>query len=108
MVAGNFFSSKFQKLLHDSGIFHQISFPYTPEQNGCAEHKHRHIVEPGLTLLFNDNMPTKFWPDAFLTATYLINRQPMRSLQFTSPRQKLFKHRSSYSTLKVFRCLCYP
>ncbi|KAK1646191.1 hypothetical protein QYE76_063996 [Lolium multiflorum] len=38
-----------------------------------AERKHRHIVEVGLALLAQASMPLKFWDEAFLTATYLIN-----------------------------------
>lgn len=46
-------SFKFQNLLRNSGIVHQVSCPYTPQQNGCAECKHRYVVETGLTMLFN-------------------------------------------------------
>lgn len=87
---------------------HQISCPYTPEQNGCAERKHRHLVETDLTLLFNANMPLKYWANAFATATYLINKHPNKQLQLTSPWQKLFKHPPAYSSLRVFGCACYP
>lgn len=57
---GEFMSSIFQSFLRTNGIIHQVSCPYTPEQNGCAERKHRHLVEIGLTLLFNAGMPLKF------------------------------------------------
>lgn len=33
------------------GISHHVSCPYAHQQNGSAEHKHRHIVEVGLALL---------------------------------------------------------
>lgn len=105
---GEYMSLRFQSLLKTSGIMHQISCPYTPEQNGCAERKHRHLVETGLTLLFNASMPLKYWADAFATATYLINRHPMKQLQLTSPWQKLFKLPPAYSSLRVFGCACYP
>jgi histone deacetylase 1/2 len=66
--------SYFQKV----GITHHVSCPHTHQQNGSAERKHRHIVEVGLSLLAQACMPLKFWDEAFLTATYLINRIPTR------------------------------
>ncbi|XP_026410780.1 uncharacterized protein LOC113306004 [Papaver somniferum] len=63
----------FQVLLKSSGINVIISCPKTPEQNGLAERKHRHITEMENTLLFNSSCPKEFWYDAFLTATYFIN-----------------------------------
>jgi hypothetical protein len=56
------------------GITHRVSCPHTHQQNGSAERKHHHIVETGLALLAHAHIPIKFWDDAFLTATYLINR----------------------------------
>lgn len=37
--------------LSDHGITHLTSPPHTPEHNGFAERKHRHVVEARLTLL---------------------------------------------------------
>jgi histone deacetylase 1/2 len=42
------------------GISHHVSCPYAHQQNGSAEHKHRHIVEVGLSLLAHASMPLKF------------------------------------------------
>lgn len=105
---GEYLRAKFQNFLRDNGIIHQIWCRYTPEQNGRAERKHRHIVETGLNLHFTAQMPLNYWADAFSTATYLINRMPMRSLNFISPWQKLFHHSPIYTNLKVFGCSCYP
>lgn len=105
---GEYMSTKFQAALRDSGIVHQLSCPYTPKQNGCAERKHMHIVETGLTLLFTAKIPLHYWADAFTTATYLINRMPMHSLHFISPWQTLSHHSPIYTNLKVFGCACYP
>ena len=54
------------------------------------EHKHRHIVEVGLALLAQASMPLKFWDEAFVTATYLINRTPTRLLQNSTPLERLY------------------
>ncbi|MBN8086387.1 transposase family protein, partial [Vibrio vulnificus] len=69
---GEFTSLTFENHLSNCGIHHQLSCPHTPQQNGVAERKHRHIVETGLTLLFQANIPTKYWVDAFLTTIFLI------------------------------------
>jgi histone deacetylase 1/2 len=55
------------------GITHHVLCPHAHQQNGSAERKHQHIVEVGLSLLAQASMPLKFWDEAFLTATYLIN-----------------------------------
>ncbi|XP_050890899.1 uncharacterized protein LOC127096364 [Lathyrus oleraceus] len=72
--AKEYFSDCFNSLMHSKGIIHQSSCPHTPQQNGVAEIKHRHIVDTALTLLLNVNLPLKFWGDVVLTVGYLINR----------------------------------
>jgi histone deacetylase 1/2 len=71
------------------GIVHHVSCPHAHQQNSSAERKHRHIVEVGLALLANASMPLKFWDDAFITATYLINMLPTKVLNFYTPTERL-------------------
>ena len=47
-------------LLQKLGIQFRHSCPHAHYQNGRAERKHRHIVELGLTLLAQANMPLRF------------------------------------------------
>ena len=90
------------------GIGHRVSCPHTHQQNGSAERKHRHIVETGLALLAHAHVPIKFWDDAFLTATYLINRLPTRVIDKKCPLELLFHTPPNYSLLKNFGCACWP
>lgn len=62
----------------------------------------------GLTLLANASMPLKYWGEAFLTATYLINRLLTPLLQNKSPLETLFNQTPSYHDHKTFGCACYP
>lgn len=90
------------------GIAHQVSCPHTHQQNGSAERQHRHIVETGLALLAHAGMPIKFWDEAFLTATYLINRMPTRVIDNLCPLERLFQAPPNYTMLRIFGCACWP
>ena len=103
---GEFISLKKYLSLH--GISHYTTAPYTPQQNSVSERRHRHLVETGLTLLHDASSPLSYWPHAFQTATYLINRQPTPLLQNKSPFEALFGQRPNYLKLRKFGCLCYP
>jgi hypothetical protein len=85
-----------------------LTCPHTSQQNSIAERKHRHIMEMGLTLLAQSGLSPKYWVDAFLTATFLINRLPSPVLQHESPFSKLFHHSPDYTSFRAFGCLCYP
>jgi hypothetical protein len=93
-------------LLH--GITHYTTAPHTPQQNGVSERRHRHLVETGLTLLHDANLDFSYWPYAFQTASYLINRQPTPLLHQKSPYEALFGQTPNYLKLKKFGCVCYP
>lgn len=97
-----------REFLSSNGISHLTSPPHTPEHNGLAERRHRHIVETGLTLLTKASIPNTYWTYAFATAVYLINRMPTPTLSLQSPYQILFKISSNYAKLCIFGCLCFP
>ena len=59
-------------LLANFGIIFQHPCPHT-QSNRKIERKHRHITEIALTLLAQSSMPLKYWRDACLTSTFLIN-----------------------------------
>ena len=68
-----YFNHSLSTYLQENGIIHQSSCVDTPQQNGVAEWKNRHILKVARTLLFTSRMPSQFWGDSILTATYLIN-----------------------------------
>jgi len=103
-----FTNHRFTSFLRAHGIIQRIACPYTPNQNGIAERKHRHITETGLTLMFHSNMPLHLWVDSFSTACYLINHLSSPILDGKSPYETLYSHPPSYSMLRTFGCLCFP
>lgn len=105
---GEFRNNRFHHFFTTNGILHQFTCPYTPEQNGVVERKNRHIVETGLSLLAHSSLPTQYWAEAFLTATYLINRMPLVSKPKISPFEALLHKPPDYHHLRAFGCLCFP
>ena len=107
-----YLSTTFKEFLDQQGIHHQTSCPYTPQQNGVADRKNRHLLEVTRALLMEQNVPTIFWGDAILTAAYLINRIPSKVLNYTTPIQKLLDIFPNFPfinslPLKVFGCVVF-
>jgi len=97
-----------QTYFKENGINHRLICPYTHEQNGAIERKHRHITEMGLTILVAASSPIKFWEESFVTTIHVINTLPTPVLQNKSPHEILFKEKPDYTRFKVFGCVCYP
>jgi hypothetical protein len=53
-------------------------------------------------------MPLKFWDEAFLTATHLINLLPSKVVDYKTPTELLLREALDYSSLRVFGCACWP
>ncbi|GJV67699.1 putative RNA-directed DNA polymerase [Tanacetum coccineum] len=47
-----FINLNMERFCKDNGILHQTFCPYTPQQNGIAERKHRHLLNVGRALMF--------------------------------------------------------
>ncbi|RVW41993.1 Retrovirus-related Pol polyprotein from transposon TNT 1-94 [Vitis vinifera] len=100
--------SQFTSFMSHHGILHQSSCAHTPQQNGVAERKNRHLVETARTLLLHSHVPFRFWGDAVLTACYLINRMPSSVLHDQIPHSLLFPDQPLYFLPpRVFGCTCF-
>jgi hypothetical protein len=80
-----YFNKNLKEFLQHKGIQQQSTCPSTPQQNGTAERKNRHLLEVARAIMFESNVPKFLWGDAVLTASYLINRMPTRVLNYLTP-----------------------
>ncbi|RVW75074.1 Retrovirus-related Pol polyprotein from transposon RE2 [Vitis vinifera] len=83
--SGVYLSNEFQAFLASKGIIHQRSCPSTPQQNGVAERKNRHLLDVVRTLLLESSVPSMFWVEALKTAFHLINRLPCQIQSIAAP-----------------------
>ena len=90
--AKEYFNSILGPYLLEQSIIHLRSCVSTPQQNGVAKRKNRHILEVARSIMFSNNVPKYFWGEAILTATYLIDRMSSRILKFQNPRQVLMQN----------------
>ncbi|BBH03624.1 hypothetical protein Prudu_014548 [Prunus dulcis] len=106
---GEYINSGLKSYFSNHGIIHQRSCSYTPQQNGVAERKNRHLLEVARSLLLSMSVPKSYW--GVLTAAYLINRMPSQVLKFQTPLQ-VFTAACSPSTVnhlppRVFGCISF-
>nr|XP_028948916.1 uncharacterized protein LOC114821153 [Malus domestica] len=108
---GEYVNSELSTFFRDQGILHETTCSYTPQQNGVAERKNRHILETARALLIGGSVPKSFWPDAITYAVYVINRMPSRVVEFRTPLQVLTEHvlvvSTNTLTPRVFGCVAY-
>ncbi|WJZ94353.1 hypothetical protein VitviT2T_013224 [Vitis vinifera] len=86
---GEYQSSDLQKYLERHDIIHQTTCSNTPQQNGVAEQKNRHLLEVVRASLIAAQTPISYWGEAITSAAYLINRVPSSSINFQTPLQAL-------------------
>ncbi|KAD7478579.1 hypothetical protein E3N88_01715 [Mikania micrantha] len=86
-----------------TGIIHQTTAPYTPQQNGVAERKNRTLKEMVNSLLSYSGLNDGFWGEAMLTACYLLNRTPDKKNKIT-PYDLWKRKPPNLNYLKVWGC----
>lgn len=101
-----FVNKQVSQLFKESGIIHQTTVEFTPEQNGVAERANRSIMEKARCMLEEANLGSKFWAEAVNTAVYLKNRSPTKAVKVT-PLEAWCGEKPNLSMLKVFGCKAF-
>ncbi|WCJ28653.1 Retrovirus-related Pol polyprotein from transposon RE1 [Euphorbia peplus] len=102
-----FTSQQTQKVFHSFGVVHQKTCVYTPQQNGTVERRHRSLTTVARALLKESHLPIKFWGEAMMQATIIINLSPTQVLHWKTPHEMLYGTQPQYEQLRVFGCNAY-
>lgn len=71
---GEFTSKRFEAYLSQQGVRHEVTAPYSPDQNGFCERDNMIIMEGVRSLLHTSGFPLNFWAEACHTMVYTLNR----------------------------------
>ena len=71
---GEYVSIEFKEYLKLRGIRHELTVPYTPEQNGLAERLDRTLMEAARSMISHAGLNSNYWGEAVGTAAYVRNR----------------------------------
>jgi len=107
-----YFNKHLSNFFLENGTIHQSSCVDTPQQNGVAERKNRHLLEVARALFFQNKAPKYLWGETILTGTYLINRMPSKIFNFKTPLDvftSAFPNNRLSCTLplKIFGCTVF-
>src|SRR5215468_933128 len=94
---GEYFSKDFIDYLLEQGIQRQQTCRYTPQQNGVAERKNRHIAEVARAMMNEKELPHYFWAEVVATAAYIMNQTPTAAVHGVTPEQKFTGRRPDLS-----------
>jgi transposase InsO family protein len=91
-----------KKLLRKSGVKHEFTTPYCPEQKGIIERDNRTVLNCARSLLQSSNLEETYWAEAARTAVYLLNRTTNKRLEGKTPFELWYKKKPEVSHLKIF------
>ncbi|CAI7919452.1 unnamed protein product [Closterium sp. NIES-53] len=103
---GEFLGKKFTDFVDGQGIIHDLTCPYTQQQNGMAEREMRTVVESVRTMLLHMGVQHHWWHLALWQAVWVRNCLERSTLPFgTTPYQLLTGQRPDLSLARIWGCM---
>ncbi|CAI7882959.1 unnamed protein product [Closterium sp. NIES-53] len=103
---GEFLEKKFIDFVDGQGIVHDLTCPYTPQQNGMAEREMRTVVESMRTMLLHMGVQHHWWYLALRQAVWVRNCLERSTLPSgTTPYQLLTGQRPNLSLARIWGCM---
>lgn len=101
-----YLSDNFKQWLRVKGIQHQLTTPYTPQQNRMAERYNRTLMERVVTMLADAGLIKMYWGEAVMAANDVQNRTTQGGCSITL-YEAFYGRRPNISHLRVFGCPAY-
>ena len=95
------------KHLKENGIIHEITAPYTPDQNGVSERANRTVIQRVKAILSETKLPKPLWMELAQTVVYLKNRSPTRTLENKTPYEAWYGKKPDLFHLRALGTTAY-
>jgi len=92
--------------LKGSGIIHETTAPYSPDQNGVAERANRTIMERVKAIIAEAKLDKRLWMEIADTVVYLKNRSPTTAVT-TTPYELWHGIKPNVSHLRIIGSTAY-
>ena len=102
---GEYTSKEWRGYCEDKGIRHELTAPYSPQQNGMCERLNRTLMEKMRCLLMWSKLPKSYWDVALMHANWLRNRTPTSSLTGGIPIEEWTGRQIKMDRSHTFGCL---
>ncbi|CAI7838893.1 unnamed protein product [Closterium sp. NIES-53] len=103
---GEFLGKQFTDFVNGKGIVHDLTCPYTPQQNGMAEREMRTVVESVRTMLLHMGVKHHWWHLALWQAVWVRICLERSTLQpGTTPYRLLTGKKPDLSLARVWGCM---
>lgn len=104
---GEFTSVEFGVYCAEEGVQHQLTPPYSPQQNGVVERRNQTMVGMARSMLLEKSLPRMFWGEAVTTAVFILNRSPTCSRDGRTPFEAWHGERPPVSFFRTFGCMAH-
>jgi transposase InsO family protein len=102
-----FRNTQVEEFLDEEGIKHELSAPYTRQQNDIAERKNRTLIEAASTMLDEYKTPDSFWVEAINTACQAANSLYLHKYLNKTPYEIITGKKPTVHYFRVFGCKCF-
>src|ERR1051325_5434906 len=96
----------FQDYLIEFGIKSQLTAPGTPQQNGVSERRNGTLLDIVRSMMSYAQLHNSFWGHAVMTAVYILNHVPSKSVSKT-PFELWRGRKASLRHLRIWGCLAH-